>query len=152
MIEKSRVRVPAGTAGELSSPRLNFLCWLLYRYPFHPCVTAVARKRSRSFRQKCWWQVTAKHTYTLPMWLWMRWHCKLVYGSMVYTELAPRRQQFHVAPAMQQSRSATSTPLPWKYKLTRYKKDTVTLSESHETCAQWVCSRAENSAIFKSDQ
>ena len=31
------------------------------RYPFHPCVAAVARKRSRSFCQKCRWQVTAKH-------------------------------------------------------------------------------------------
>ena len=26
-------------------------------------------------------------------------HCKLVHGCMVYTEPAPRRQQFHVAPA-----------------------------------------------------
>ena len=30
-------------------------------------VTAVARKRSRSFCHKGGWQVTAKHTYTLPM-------------------------------------------------------------------------------------
>ena len=41
----------------------------LIRYPFHPRVTAVARKRSRSFCQKCMWQVTAKHAYTLRMWL-----------------------------------------------------------------------------------
>ena len=41
---------------------------------FHPCVTAVARKRSRSFCQKCRWQVTAKHAYTLRMWLCMKWH------------------------------------------------------------------------------
>ena len=34
-------------------------------YPFHPRGTAVARKRSRSFCQKCRWQVTAKHAYTL---------------------------------------------------------------------------------------
>ena len=33
----------------------------LIRCPFHPRVTAVARKRSWSFR----WQVTSKHTYTL---------------------------------------------------------------------------------------
>ena len=33
------------------------------RYPFHPCVTTVARKRSRSFCQKCRWQVTAKHIH-----------------------------------------------------------------------------------------
>ena len=29
------------------------------------CVTAVARKRPRSFCQKCRWQVTVKHAYTL---------------------------------------------------------------------------------------
>ena len=33
-----------------------------------PRVTAVARKRSRSFCQKCRWQVTAKQVYTLRMW------------------------------------------------------------------------------------
>ena len=38
---------------------VNFLCWLLFRYPFHPCVTAVACKRSKSFCWKCRWQVTA---------------------------------------------------------------------------------------------
>ena len=36
------------------------------------CVTAAARKRSRSFCQKCRWQVTAKHAYTLRMWLCMK--------------------------------------------------------------------------------
>ena len=42
------------------------LCVLtLIRCPFHPLVTAVARKRSRSFCQKCKWQVTSKHAYTL---------------------------------------------------------------------------------------
>ena len=44
----------------------------LFRYPFHPRVTAVARKRPRSFRQRCRWQVTAKHAYTLRMWLCMK--------------------------------------------------------------------------------
>ena len=37
----------------------------LIRCPFHPRVTAVARKRPRSFDQKCRWQVTPKHAYTL---------------------------------------------------------------------------------------
>jgi len=32
---------------------------------------------------------------------------------MIYTELAQRRQQFHVASARQQPKSAISTPLPW---------------------------------------
>ena len=45
----------------------NHLCWLLFWYPFHPCVTAGAHKSSRSFCQKCRWQVTAKHIYTLVM-------------------------------------------------------------------------------------
>ena len=51
--------------------RKNFLpqrqlCVLtLRRYPFHPHFTAVARKRPRSFCQKCRWQVTPKHAYTL---------------------------------------------------------------------------------------
>ena len=31
----------------------------IFRYPFHPRVTAVARKRPRSFCQKCRWQVTS---------------------------------------------------------------------------------------------
>ena len=43
-----------------------------FRYPFHPRVTAVARKRPRSFCQKCRWQVTVKHAYTLRMWLCMK--------------------------------------------------------------------------------
>ena len=49
--------------------RVDFLCWLLFRYPFHPRVTTVARKKSWSFCQKCRWQVTAKHAYTLRMWI-----------------------------------------------------------------------------------
>ena len=42
------------------------LCVLtLIRCLFHPRVTAVARKRPRSFCQKCRWQVTSEHAYTL---------------------------------------------------------------------------------------
>ena len=37
----------------------------LFRCPFHPHVTAAARKRPRSFCQKCRWQVTPKRAYTL---------------------------------------------------------------------------------------
>ena len=60
--------------------RVNFLCWLLFRYPFHPRVTAVTRKRPRSFRQKCGWQVTAEHACTLSMWLCMKRHGAWLYG------------------------------------------------------------------------
>ena len=37
----------------------------LIRCPFHPPVTAVARKRPRPFCQKCRWQDSPKHAYTL---------------------------------------------------------------------------------------
>ena len=53
---------------------VSFLCRLLFRYPFRPRVTAVARKRPRSFCQKCRWQVTAKYACTLRMWLCMKCH------------------------------------------------------------------------------
>ena len=71
---------PCRSGGRIFFSRVNFLCWLLFRYPFHLRVTAVARKRPRSFRQKCRWQVTAKHAYTLRMWLCMKWHGAWLYG------------------------------------------------------------------------
>ena len=55
---------PCWNGGRTFFSRVDFLCWLLFRYPFHPCFTTVARKKSRSFCQKCRWQVTAKHAYT----------------------------------------------------------------------------------------
>ena len=73
---------PCRSGGRILFSGVNFLCWLLFRYPFHPCVTTAACKSSRSFCQKCRWQVTAKHTYTLCIiWLCMKWHgaCFMVY-------------------------------------------------------------------------
>ena len=43
MIERLRVRIPAGAAGEFYSPELT-LCADSYSVSFHPPVTAVARK------------------------------------------------------------------------------------------------------------
>ena len=60
---------PCWNGGRIFFFRVDFLCWLLFWYPFHPRVTTVARKRPRSFCQKCRWQVTSKHAYTLRMWL-----------------------------------------------------------------------------------
>ena len=51
---------PCWNGGRIFFSRVDSLCWLLFRYPFHPRVTTVARKKSRSFCQKCRWQVTAK--------------------------------------------------------------------------------------------
>ena len=45
---------------------LGYLSVLTFiRCLFHPRVTAVTRKRPRSFFQKCRWPVTSKHAYTL---------------------------------------------------------------------------------------
>ena len=60
---------PCWNGGRILFSGVDFLCWLLFRYPFHPRVTTVARKKSRSFCQKCRCQVTAKHAYTLRMWI-----------------------------------------------------------------------------------
>ena len=49
--------------GEFSSQELTCVSTLI-RCPFHPLVTAVARKRPQSFCQKCRWQVTSKHAFT----------------------------------------------------------------------------------------
>ena len=92
---------PRRSGGRIFFSRVNFLCWLLFRYPFHPRVTAVARKRSLSFCQKCRWQVTAKLAFTLHAcmcgfaWSDVTW-CMVVWC----TQYASRRQQFCVAPAM----------------------------------------------------
>ena len=43
---------PCWNGGRILFSRVDFLCWLLFRYPFHPCVTTVARKKSWSFCQK----------------------------------------------------------------------------------------------------
>ena len=71
---------PCWSGGRIFFSRVNFLCWLLFQYPFHPCVTTVARKRPWSFCQKRRWQVTAKHAYTLRMWLCLKWHGAWLYG------------------------------------------------------------------------
>ena len=42
---------PSRSGGRIFLSRVNFLCWLLFRYPYHPRVTTVAHKRSRSFCQ-----------------------------------------------------------------------------------------------------
>ena len=61
---------PYWNGGRIFFSRVDFLCWLLFRYPFHPRVTTVARKKSRSFCQKCRWQVTAKTRIHLTyMWI-----------------------------------------------------------------------------------
>ena len=71
---------PCRSSGRIFFSGVNFLCWLLFWYPFYPCVTAVACKRSWSVCQKCRWQVTDKHACTLHTWLCMKWHGTWLYG------------------------------------------------------------------------
>ena len=68
---------PCRGGGRIFFSKVNFLYWLLFQCPR---VTAVACKKSRSFYQKCRWQVTAKHACTLGMWLCMKWHGAWLYG------------------------------------------------------------------------
>ena len=76
----------------------------------HPRVTAVARKRSRSFCQKCRWQVTAKNAYTLRKWLCMKWHGAWLYG--VHRTCA----ETAAVSCGTSHASAVSTPLRWIFK------------------------------------
>ena len=100
--------------------RVSFLCWLLFWYPFHPRVTAVAHKRARSFCQKCRWQVTAKRAYTLRVWLCMKWHGVWLYG--VHRTCA----EMATVSCGTSHPSAVSTPHRWMFKKHAKKKELVT--------------------------
>ena len=123
---------PCWSGGRIFFSRVDFLCWPLFWYPFHPRVTAVARKRSRSFCQKCRWQVTAKHAYTLRMWLCMKWHGAWLYG--VHRTCA----EMAAVSCATSHASAVSTPLRWilKKKKKCYKKT------SHS--CRTTCKRSES--------
>ena len=59
---------PLGVAGEFFFLQSKLSVLTLTPCPLHTRISAVARKRSQSFCQKCRWQVTPKHAYTLdPM-------------------------------------------------------------------------------------
>ena len=158
MIERSRVRVPAGAAGEFCSPGSTF-CADWFRHPFHPPVTAAAHKRSRSFCQKCRWPVTPKHTCTRRMWLRMKRHSKLVHGCRARERTGAwlyfvwcilygvnrtcvkkgssftRHQQYNNEMAL------LRTPHRWIFKNVLGEATSITHSDSHTTRARWVCSR-----------
>ena len=71
---------PCRSGGRIFFSSVNVLYWLLFRYPFHSGVTALAHKRPRSFCRKWRWQVTAKYACTLSMWLCTKWHGAWLYG------------------------------------------------------------------------
>ena len=63
--KKNLPQLPIGASGDFSYPALTFCADCQYQYPFHPHVSAVARKRPVPFFQRRSRQVTAKHAYTL---------------------------------------------------------------------------------------
>ena len=69
MIERSRVRIPAGTAGEFSSPGSTFSADSDFGIRSTPVLPQLHVKNPGHSARKCRWQVTAKHAYTLRMWI-----------------------------------------------------------------------------------
>ena len=76
MIERLRVRIPAGAAGEFYFSRVKFVCWLLFGVRSTPVLPQLhvkkqttedqkKKKKNWSFCQKCRRQITGKHVYTL---------------------------------------------------------------------------------------
>ena len=106
-----------------------------------PRVTALARKRPRSFCQKCTWQLTAKHAYTLRMWLCMK--C-MVHGCMVYTE----RAVMETVSCGTSHASAVSTPLRWIFKKALWK----VVHSCRITCERSESAREQRIALYESDQ
>ena len=76
---------------------------------------------------------------------------------MLSTEPAPRRQQFHVAPAMQQPKSAVSTPLRWIFEKKKRKekkrdKRIQSLTDNHIRYERSESAREQRIEAYKSDQ
>ena len=97
---------PCRSGGRIFFSGVNFLYWLLFRYPFHPRVTAVARKRCWLFCQKCRCQVTTKHACTLSIKFCMKWR-----GAWL-----SERAEMAAVPCGTSYARAVSTPLRWIFK------------------------------------
>ena len=143
MIERSRVRIPAGAAGEFSSPGSTF-CADSFRCPFDPRVTAVARKRSLSFCQQCRWQVTAKHAYTVT---YVALH-EVTWSMVVWCTQDLRRDgcSFMWHQPCQRCKYTTSVDIKKKKKKKKRAIKLVTHAEPHASAVS-LLKRAENSAI-----
>ena len=130
---------PCRSGGRIFFSRVDFLYQLLFQYPFHPRVTAVARKRSRSFCQKCRWQVTAKNTHT-PYVCGLH---EVTWGMVVWCTQNLRRDgcSFMWHQPCQRCKYTTSVDI----QKTCYKKQ-VTHVEPHASAVS-LLKRAENSTI-----
>ena len=113
---------------------LHSIRWGIQTCVIYLSFTAVARKRSRSFCQKCRWQLKAIQAYTLRMWL-----CMKIHGAWLHGVHRTCTEKAAVSCGTSHA-SAVSTPLRWLFKK-RYKKlfthveshaSTVSLLESGE--------------------
>ena len=96
---------PCWSGGRIFFSRVNFLCWLLFRYAFHPRVTAVARKRSRPFCQKVqvagyrWTRIhltyVALHEVTWCMVVWCTQNLRRDGSSSMWHQLCQRCNWVH---------------------------------------------------------
>ena len=135
-------------AGDFFFSRVNFLCRLLFRYPFHPRVTAVARKRPRSPQQHV--KDRGHSAKSAGGRLQLNTHASYVCGlhevtrcrgvCCTRTQNALRWQQFHA--------SAVSTPLGWVFKR-RYRK---LVNYCRITGHRSESARERRIALYKSDQ
>ena len=64
MTERSRVPVPAGAAGEFSSPVSTFCADSYFGIRSTPVLMQEHLKDPGHSAKKCRWQVTTKHAYT----------------------------------------------------------------------------------------
>ena len=114
--------------------------WLLFRYLFHPRVTAVARKRPQSLCQKWRWQVTAKHACGFA---WS----DMVHGCMVYTERAEM-----AAVSCGTSHASHVHHFGGYLKKTLKKKKEEAIHSCRITCEHSESAREWRIVLYKSDQ
>ena len=99
MIKRLRVRM--AVAGAYSSPEFT-LCTDPYSVSVPPPCYRMTRKRLRSFRQECRWQVAPKHAYTLDP-TKSEWAVQIQCGNLTRNEftrnssLNTRLQSFQLA-------------------------------------------------------
>ena len=133
-----------GFGGRIFFSRVNFLCWLLFRYRFHARVTAVARKRPQSSCQKRRWQVTAKHAYTLRMWFCMKWHGAWLYGVHRTRRDWLSGSRFLWHQPCQRCKYTTSVDIQ--------KRAIKTIHSCRITCERSESARERRIALYKSDK
>ena len=67
---------PGRSGRRIFFSKINFLCWLLHGVRSTTRVTAVARKRPRSFCQKCRWQLNPNTQTSLTYEVGVGWLCR----------------------------------------------------------------------------